>query len=127
MTRPTSFPLAKLRHAGAKVGTIIGHDPHDVNGTSPRYRANWHYAITPPVGKIGKDIDDLLWKYDHSWSSTVGDAVAYHHRNGSIVVYAAAQVFEDGTDRAIVRAARERTESEVATLLDRIATVLGSA
>ena len=40
MTAPTALPIARLRAAGAKVSTIIGHWPKI---------GDWIYGVTPPA------------------------------------------------------------------------------
>jgi len=40
MANPLSLPIAHLRAAGAKVSTVIGHDPNI---------GDWIYSVTPPA------------------------------------------------------------------------------
>lgn len=129
MVSPISLPVARLRASGCRVHHIIGHDPY-TGGAHPNGRPNWHYGIVlPPAVAALSDsrLEDALWKYDHSWSSTVGDAVAYVSRNDDrILVYARTPEDPKATKPAHLRGLRKQTEREVATLLGRIADIIPS-
>lgn len=122
MPNPINLPLAKLRAKGCKVSTIIGHDPI-TTGRHPNFQARWHYGITTPTPVV--DLDALLYGYNHGWSETFGEAIAYAFRNGRIIMVQATQPRDSKvTTPAQLRAVRIEIERQVATLLDRIATVL---
>lgn len=123
MTSPLSLPLARLRATGAKVHTILGHDPI-TTGSHPDATSRWQYGIVPPERHAGKDIEDLLWSYDHDWSATFGEADAYNFRDGRIMVTAFGRPDPKAKKPAQVRAVRRHVEQELATLLTRIATVM---
>ena len=127
MPSPIALPIARLRAMGATVHTILGHDPI-TTGSHPSATSRWQYGINLPDGHRAKSdgIEDTLWSYNHDWSSTFGDAVAYDFRDGRIMVTAFARPDAKAKRPAQVRASRQQIEREVATLLTRIADAAGA-
>jgi hypothetical protein len=129
MASQLSLPLARLRAAGCKVHTIIGHDPI-TSGAHPAATSRWQYGIVLPESveiASGTGLFERLYRWDNSWSDTYGDAVAYiSERDGRIIVQAFAKPDPKAKKPSQIRAMRVQVERELATLLGRIATVISN-
>lgn len=127
MPSPIALPIARLRSIGCTVHTILGHDPI-TTGAHPSATSRWEYGIDLPADHRAKsnDIEDTLWSYNHDWSATFGEAVAYDFRDGRIMVKAYARPDPRATKPAQVRASRREVEREVSVLLTRIADAVGA-
>lgn len=122
MASPLTLPIARLRAAGCKVGHIVGHDPI-TTGAHPRFVGKWQYSITTPEPVA--NLFEKLYRWDHSWSDQYGAAIARTVPDGRIIVEAFASDLEHHKDLGL-RDYRQCVESDVATLLGRIATVISN-
>lgn len=128
MSKPTTLPLARLRAAGCRVSTLLGHDPI-TTGKSPAFKPVWKYGITLPTEGYGIElierdgISEALRRWDNSWSADLGQAIAYRFRDGRIIVVAVANHHAHTTPEE-TRQWRLDAEKDVATLLGRIATII---
>ena len=102
MSLPTSTPIGRLRAAGCKVSTIIGHDPNI---------GSWLYSVTLPDG------------IPTGGQSTLGHARTTCYPAGTPkVVTVRASVYRVGerTDRQLARAAGVDTARALDQLADHV-------